>query len=532
MTQSLVDLIMQGMRVTEGSKTAITTDEELMTFRQLLTGAQGIAATLVQSGIGRGDRVGIWMDKTPACVQSLLGILMAGAAYVPMDPKAPWRRCKLILENCGFACLIVDTPRFQHLPSLIEGATVRLVLVKGEVNKVLSVYFNNSGQHYETLDRSMLAPSIELPLIDSQDLAYILYTSGSTGTPKGVMHTHGSAIAFVNWIQRTFEITSCDVFSSHAPFHFDLSISDLFASLSSGASVRLISTTEAMLAPYLVKKLDEWGITVWYSVPSILSAMLDVGNLEETGFGKVRTILFAGEVFPIQQLRRLRKALPNVCLANLFGPTETNVCNYYIVPKHIPDEQTVPIPIGRACEHMEAFVLDDALKEVVDGEEGNLWIKGGNLMQGYWNDPVRTKTMLRPDPQGQTGLAYCTGDLVRLKPDGNYSFFGRRDHMIKTRGYRVELGEIENVVNCHPAVLEAVASALPDPKIGSRIMVSAMICNGDRLEAGDLRNFCRERLPAYMIPEQLEIRADLPRTSTGKVDRQILLVEWKNKELA
>jgi acyl-coenzyme A synthetase/AMP-(fatty) acid ligase len=340
-------------------------------------------------------------------------------------------------------------------------------------------------------------------------------------------------LAFTQWIQNRFAIREDDVFSSHAPFHFDLSISDLYASLGSGASVRLISSVESMLPAYLVKLIQESGISVWYSVPSVLVSMLDVGQLEAHQFPSLRIVFFAGEVFPTPQLRRLRRALPKVGLYNLFGPTETNVCTYYEVPHEMTEEAGHAIPIGRACEHLETFVIDEIAKEVDAGVEGVLWVSGENLMSGYWNDPARTAATLVPDPRGGQrqgkDLAYCTGDYVRLMKDGNYQFLGRRDHMVKVRGFRVELGEIESILASCPGVLEAIAIPLPDPTSGNRIVASVVPRSGEQLDATDLRAHCSRFLPTYMVPEHIEIRATMIRTSTGKTDRQALCQEWQSR---
>jgi amino acid adenylation domain-containing protein len=528
--KSLWSLVRDGASRVFPSKTAVWNADRSCTFGELIARAKGIASTLHRAGIGRGDRVGIWMDKTPECVQSILGVLAAGAAYVPLDPRAPWRRCRTIALDCGFAGLVVDDPRLPSLPSFLEGAAPRCLLVDAS-NEAIAGAGLPKPLAPQNLSDAASAPPADLPDPSPADLAYILYTSGSTGTPKGVIHTHASGLAFTEWIQQRFGIVAEDVFSSHAPFHFDLSISDLYASLGSGARVRLISSVEGMLAAYLVKLITECGITVWYSVPSILVSMLDVGALEKHGLPTVRTLFFAGEVFPTPQLRRLRRAVPHAGLYNLFGPTETNVCTYYEVPPDIPDERTAPIPIGKVCEHMEAFVLDEKGNEVGCGVEGVLWIKGGNLMSGYWNDASRTASTLIPDPRGRQkdGMAYCTGDYVKLMPDGNYEFLGRRDHMIKTRGFRVELGEIESVLTAHPGVLEAVALPLPDPAIGNRIVASIVPCSGEQLESNQLRAHCSRFLPTYMVPEQIEIRPSLARTSTGKADRQALRQEWQTR---
>ncbi len=266
-------------------------------------------------------------------------------------------------------------------------------------------------------------------------------------------------------------------------------------------------------------------------MPSILVAMLNAGEIEKHGLATQRIRFFAGEVFPTPQLRRLRRALPKVGLFNLFGPTETNVCTYYEVPE-IPEARTAPISIGRACEHMETFVLNDGGDVVGEGVEGVLWAKGGNLMSGYWNDANRTLATLVPDPRkeaGKKGLAYCTGDFVKQQPDGNYEFLGRRDHMVKTRGFRVELGEIESVLSGHPEVLEAIAVPLPDPAIGNRIVASVVPRSGQNPDANQLRAYCSRFLPTYMVPEQIEIRAAMALTSTGKTDRQLLLREWQGR---
>ena len=162
--------------------------------------------------------------------------------------------------------------------------------------------------------------------------------------------------------------------------------------------------------------------------------------------------------------------------------------------------------------------------------EGTLWARGGNLMQGYWNDRERTATSLQPDPRGRLGLAYCTGDRVKLLASGDYQFLGRRDHMIKTRGYRVELGEIESALTAHPDVLEAVVVPLPDPQLGNRLVASIVPRTGRQPSPGELRGFCTERLPLYMVPEQLEVLITFPRTSTGKADRQALTRSWMTKE--
>ncbi len=478
---------------------------EHLTFRELLEGARGLGAFLQARGVGRGDRVAVWMDKSPRSVQALLGVLASGAAYLPLDPRSPASRCALILADAEPAALIADAPHADSAMELSREAGIRTVVT------------------HETFAEVLQTPPRELPTPDADALAYILYTSGSTGTPKGVMHTHRSALAFCDWVVRTFRVTEHDVFTSHAPFHFDLSISDLWASLGSGARVHLISQVEAMIPQWLVRKLGEWEVTVWYSVPSALVSMMESGGLERAKLPRLRTVLFAGEVFPPPQLRRLRELLPRVDLCNLYGPTETNVCTWYRVPPGLPSAE-LPLPIGAACDHMQAFAVDDSGREISVGEVGTLWSSGPNLMAGYFRKGGVRGTGLAPDPRGGEAVCYDTGDRVRLRGDGGYDFLGRRDHQVKTRGYRVELGEIENAALRDPRVSEAVACALPDPAIGHRLAMAVVPRAGQRLTVNEVRNACAEKLPGYMVPERILVRDELPRTSTGKADRNRLKV--------
>ena len=529
---SLFDLVCEGAARVPRTKPALLGATGSLTYGQLMDGARGVAASLRAAGVHPGERVGLCMEKTPGAVQALLGVLAAGCAYVPMDPRSPPARCAAIARNCALSALVVDLPHLEHLPTLLEGLTPRLVLVEGRgdsaADSTALAYARENPflPPLQLLSRAVEHPPVALPELLHTQVAYLLYTSGSTGTPKGVVHTHGSGVAFTRWVQRTFRTTPADVFSSHAPLHFDLSISDLFAALGSGASVRLFNSVEAMLAPHLVRAARQAGVTVWYSVPSVLTAMMEQGGLEQGGLPSVRVLLFAGEVFPTPQLRRLRAALPHAQLWNLFGPTETNVCTAWRVPPQLPPGDAA-IPIGHTCAGLESFVLDDEGRELRDGREGTLWVRGPHLMQGYWNDPARTHATLQPDPRGRPGLAYCTGDRVRRAPDGGYLFHGRRDHQVKTRGFRVELGEIEAALAAHPEVLEAVAVALPDPQLGNRIVASVVPRAGETVEAQALRAFCAQRLPAYMVPERLEVRGALPRTSTSKADRTALRGEWE-----
>jgi acyl-CoA synthetase (AMP-forming)/AMP-acid ligase II len=262
-------------------------------------------------------------------------------------------------------------------------------------------------------------------------------------------------------------------------------------------------------------------------VPSIFSLMVNYGRLDRHDLSKLRTILFAGEVFPIKYLRQLVTAVPHTDYYNLYGPTETNVCTYYKVrPEDLTLECTQPVPIGIACENVEVFAVNETGQLVTEpGQEGELWVRGSCVAQGYWADPEKSArgfvhNHLQPY---YNEIAYRTGDIVVLDEDGmNWRFVGRRDHMIKSRGYRIELGEIESVFYEYSNVKEAAVVAIPDDLIGNRIKAFVVPLKEDSLTLTDLQAHCRDRLPRYMVPEVIEFRKELPKTSTGKINRPLL----------
>jgi amino acid adenylation domain-containing protein len=347
----------------------------------------------------------------------------------------------------------------------------------------------------------------------------LLYTSGSTGRPKGVMLSHRNARCFVDWCSDVFEPTENDRFSSHAPFHFDLSILDLYVPLKHGATVVLFDESLGKEPARLAEKIAEHQITIWYSAPSILTMLAGQGRLEQHDWRALRIVLFAGEVFPVKHLRAIKSHWPTPRYFNLYGPTETNVCTWYEIPAEIPDDRTEPYPIGKVCAHYCERIVDPEGREVPDGAEGELCISGPGVMQGYWNLPEQNRRAFLDDADG-TGW-YRTGDVVQREPDGNYRFLGRRDRMIKKRGYRVELGEIEAALYRHADVKEAavVADAQED---GTRVSAFLSTKENQRLSIIALKQFCVGQLPPYMIPDTFKFLDSLPKTSTDKIDYQRL----------
>ncbi len=497
-------------------RTAVVDRAESMTYRELDESSARLADELTARGAGPGNRVGLYLDKSLHAIVAVWGVLRAGAAYVPLDVASPVKRVARIAEN-GDLCGILATPkRWSPLASALPLPPAFVGLARAAPRPV------ELGFAFETLGPSRVPPADRGARPEEHDpsrAAYILYTSGSTGQPKGVVLSHRAALSFVDWAAEATRLGPTDVVSSHAPLHFDLSAFDLFSTCRAGATVVLVPPELNAFPRNLADWIAQQRITVWYSVPSLLSRLALSGKLERHDWSHLRQIIFAGEIFPVAHLRRLREQIPGARYWNWYGPTETNVCTAYAVDALSP-EQTAPVPIGTGCANCKLLVLDDAGTVCGRGETGELYVSGPSLMTGYQAMPEATAHALVTRGEGTDGaLWYRTGDLVCEDAAGLLHLLGRRDGMIKSRGYRIELGEIESILYQHPGVAEAAAVALPDEEIGHVIRAVAVARSGQSLEAGDLRAFCADRLPAYMIPLSIEVRGSLPRGNTGKVDR-------------
>jgi amino acid adenylation domain-containing protein len=488
---------------------------EAVTYRELDRLSDLVRDRLRQLGVQRGYRVGVYLRKSIDAVASVLGAMKAGAAYVPVDYAAPSWRSAYILHDCQVRVAILEQSLLEPWREEIEKL--------GSAPAVIAIDGVGGGKPLEAAVSAERAPSTETVPVGDEDLAYILYTSGSTGKPKGVMLSHGAAIGFVEWCSRIFEPTEDDRFSSHAPFHFDLSILDLYVPLKHAATVVLINADQGKEPVGLAKLIAERRLTIWYSTPTILTLLAQYGKLGSQDCGTLRHVLFAGEVFPVKHLRAVHRLLPRPRYFNLYGPTETNVCTFHEIPRDIPEDRTEPFPIGAVCEHLEARVLDENGTDVPRGSEGELCIAGANVMDGYWNLPDNTARAFIVGANGTRW--YRTGDIVIEDDAGVFTFVGRRDRMVKRRGYRIELGEIEAGLYRHPAVHEAAVVAVRDAEGGVKIKAILACRDGATPSMIEMKRFCADALPASMIPDLFVFRDALPKTSTDKVDYQRLLSE-------
>jgi amino acid adenylation domain-containing protein len=489
-------------------------DGSALTYRELDDRSERVAAFLRSQGIQPGDRVGLVVPKGMAAVTAIFGILKARAAFVPVDYTAPPERNRTILRDCQVRLVFLDPRCAATLgkgPDALHHTAV--VEIDGSGASALEAAVTWQEVLAHPCDGVHAEPS-------ATDLAYILYTSGSTGVPKGVMLTQDNAVSFVDWCSSEFNPTEEDRFSSHAPFHFDLSVLDIYVPLKHGATLCIVSEDLGKNPKELAAFISEKRLTVWYSTPSILSFLAQFGDLHKLDCTSLRLVLFAGEVFPVKHLRAITERWPQAEYFNLYGPTETNVCTFARIPLPVPADRTIPYPIGWPCSHCSSLLLDEPDGQPVEpGEDGLLYIAGPSVFDGYWNRPQESQHSFI---QRNGRRWYNTGDVVRQDGEDGFVYLGRRDRMVKRRGYRIELGEIERGLYQHPDVREAATVAVPDADSGVRIL-AYLVPHARKPSIIDLKAFCTQALPGYMSPDMFRFLDALPRTSTNKVDYQALL---------
>lgn len=485
---SLRNLVMRSAQRTPGAL-AVKDPAMSLTYRELDRLANRFARALAALGVGPGDRVGIWLGKSASAVAAMQGILRLNAIYVPLDPLSPVARIRSIITACSMRALVTLRQRADALADDGFGPLACLCIDQDDL-----AGFSDAPAPW--------------PAAADDDIAYILYTSGSTGKPKGVSISNRNALAFIEWASALLAATPDDRFANHAPFHFDLSVLDLYVAFHAGAATYLIPDGLSYMPRQLVDFLVREQLTVWYSVPSVLILMMEQGELLNLPALSLRALLFAGEPFPIKHLRKLYQHWPHVRFFNLYGPTETNVCTYYEVTERHEDWQK-PLPIGQACSGDTVWAQKEDGTLAQPGEEGVLMVAGPTVMVGYWGQ------------EAQGSRPYATGDLVRVLDNGQFAYIGRLDQMVKIRGHRVEAGDVEAALQEHPAIHET-AVVVSGAGLEARLIAFIVPAGAEVPSLLEVKRHCAARLPRYMIVDEVRTLPALPRTRNGKLDRQTL----------
>ncbi|MFG3510024.1 amino acid adenylation domain-containing protein [Streptomyces sp. NPDC047821] len=500
--RTLTGLLESAARNHSDAVAVISADDKL-TYADLHERANRLARLLLDRGAGPESVVGLLLPRGAGTLVAMLAVLKTGAAYLPLDPRYPAERLRFMVEDARPVCVLTDSATDRHVADAVGRSTTTIRLDDPATVRDLA---HLSPAPPSDADRPE-------PLRPAHP-AYVIYTSGSTGTPKGVVVPHRGAVALVDWAAAEFGAESPAHVLAASSSSFDVSVAEIFPTLACGGSVEVVDS----LLSLLDGDPPRWSGGLLYAVPSVFSQLLETGGLEVAS----PTLAMTGEALPATLAARIRDALPGTRLLNLYGPTEATVYAT-AATVHAPGATTegeAP-PIGRPMGHVRAYVLDSALHPVEAGRQGELYLAGDGLARGYLGRPGLTADRFVADPFGPPGeRMYRTGDLARWRPDGQLDFLGRVDAQVKVNGFRVELGEVEAVLARHPAVTEVMVRVRKGTSGDARLVAYLVPVEGARLPGPRaLRDWAAERLPAHLVPAELNAASVLPRTGSGKLDR-------------
>jgi amino acid adenylation domain-containing protein len=478
---------------------AVIFGERHLTYAELNRHANQLAHHLQRLSIGPDDLVGIYVERSLEMIVGMLGILKAGAAYLPLDPTYPRTRLEHMLSDAGVSILLTQPPLLETLPE--------------HQAHVICLDIANDALAAENDDDLQTS-------VSPANLAYVIYTSGSTGQPKGVMIPHRAIVNRLLWMQKAFPLTSEDLVLQKTPFSFDASVWEFFAPLLAGGRLLIARPGGHKDNSYLVDVVAKEKVTTLQLVPSMYRVLLESDGIESCN-GGLRRVFCGGEALPVS-LQQQSFAVLDADLHNLYGPTETAIDAAFW--KCRPGTRGVTVPIGRPIGNMQIYLLDRDMKLVPTGVAGELYIGGVGVARGYLNRPDLTAERFLPNPfSAEPGARlYRTGDLARYQAPGMIEFLGRLDEQVKLRGFRIELGEIEAALREHPALLDAVVVSREQAPDDRRLVAYVVMKSGSAVTPNELREFLRERLPEYMVPTSFVAVAALPLMPNGKVDRRAL----------
>lgn len=468
--------------------------------------------------------IGILANVNPDSIAGLFGILKAGKAYVPIDTLYSEFQLESILKETGITTLIADEIMVANYYNVLTSSQLKNIITLGNDN-IPTIYSLDQGNLIFSQEEIPYDPdSLEIINQPSDSLAYVLHTSGSTGRPKGIMLSHRNALTFVRWMQKEFQITTADRVISRAPFKFDLSVFDIFNTLSAGAALICFDWDRNRLKidkhKDYVKLLENERATMIYTTPSTLMTLMAKGNLF-INENSLRTIMYAGEPFPVEKLKKLTTLAPTIKIANIYGPTETNIITYHWVNQN--DLESNSIPLGKVVDDTEIIVVADNGQEICKPDQiGEIWCRGGTVTLGYLNQSELTAKCLVKSPfHLYPAFFWRTGDFAFRDVNGILHYKGRRDHIYKVNGYRIELGEIEEATAKIPFFHESCIVVKKEQE-HNLIICHYSLNDGAHFDLTEAKKILNAHLQSFKIPHQFIIHTELPKTSSGKIDRTFL----------
>ena len=489
-------------------KVALVCGAERFTYGQLETMANRLANGLRPS-VRRGDRVAIYLSNTVEAVVGIFAALKADAAFVVVSRTAKVEKVISILNNCQAAAVLVDARAVAQGigDKLLSGVpSLREIVVCGSKSANAT---NGHGRCHDFAHFQANAPAAAPPCANIDlDLACLIYTSGTTGESKGVMCDHSNVVFVAESIVTYLKNTSQDIVLNVLPLASSYGLYQLMASVCVGSTLVL---EESFAFPDLIlERMAQERVTGFAAVPTIYAMLLGM-DLTRYNLSSLRYLTNAGSGLPVEHVKRLRQALPQVPLYLMHGLTEVARTMY------LPPEETDRRPgsSGKAIPGVELWVEDENGRRLGPGEIGELVVRGRNVMRGYWMAPELTANRFRPGPLAGERLCY-SGDLFRTDEEGFFYFVSRKDDIIKSRGEKVAPREVENVLHALPGVREAAVIGVPDPMLGQAIK-AILVAPGASLTEAEVISHCKARLEYFMVPREVEFRNELPKTGSGKI---------------
>ena len=500
MKVSLIELFEETVKKYPQKVAVIDKDREIV-FSDLHRKSLQLASALMALGIGQNKPVGVFLDKSIESVYADLGILYAGDFYMNLDIKTPAERIRNILQLVEPAAIISTTRQIKSIEGIIP-STMKVILLD-EADEAADV------DSADIIGR--------LSTIIDTDPSCIINTSGSTGTPKGVVLNHKSFFDFIDWAIDTFHFDDDLVMGSLSPIVFDIYSFELCMLMAKASTLVVLPAHLAAFPAKILEVLEQHKVNFLFWVPTIMVNIANMDLLSAFKLKSLRTVWFAGEVFPTKQFNYWHHHLSEVTFANLYGPIEITLdCTYYIINKEIPDEE--PLPIGYPCRNTDILILDDEDRAVTEpGVEGELCVRGTSLAMGYYNNPEKTAAVFVQNPLNKAypELIYRTGDIVCLNDEGLIMFKGRKDNIVKHMGYRTDLGEIEHVIiNTLKLVKNGCIVYNQSDK-----QITLFYEAAEEIPVSEFRLQIGKVLPKYMIPTTFHHLEQLQRNANGKIDR-------------
>ena len=485
-------------------KPAFVDNEESLTYAKALELSKRIGSHICKTGL-HNKPVAVYLDKNVRALTAMFGVVYSGNFYVMIDSEMPLDRIERIFATLQPAVILTDSAK-------LDGA------------KTLGVehVFTLEDAEKAEIDEKCLA-AVRARQIDTDPL-YALYTSGSTGMPKGAVLTHRNVIAYSEWTVQTFGFSENTVFGNQTPFYFSMSVTDIYSTLRAGSTLVVVPKSYFSFPMMLVDYLNKNKVNTIYWVPSALSIVANLKLFELAKPEYLKMVLFAGEVMPTKQLNYWINSLDSdIVYANLCGPTETtDICTYYVVDRAFSDDE--PLPIGYHCNNCDVFILKDDGTEAGVNEEGELYVRGSFLAQGYYNNPEKTAEAFVQNPLNTAypERVYKTGDLVKMNERGEIMYICRKDYQIKHMGYRIELGEIETAASACTGMQECVCVFDDDE---DKII---LVYSAKKTSEEQIMQELSQKLTSYLMPNRLVKMRTLPHNQNGKIDRKAIKAEVTN----